>query len=500
MTSPVTALPLPVGADSGRRGAVRATRWLGAVCTAFFLLQVTLVVPGSGLAWDETVYTSQVSGSVPAAFFSAPRARGISFLAAPVAELTSSTTALRLWLAGLSCLALYGALRVWRTLVPAPVLALAGGLFATLWITTYYGPQVMPNLWSAYGALAAVGCFLRAARDPTDRAAPAGLCLTVALTGLMRPPDAIWLVAPLAVVALLVPGGRRPLLWAALAAGVVLGCGEWVIEAYVRYGGLTERLHRASAIQGGTGWNFAVDDQIRALDGRALCRPCDVPWRHRGTSIWWFVLPLPALVGAAAANRAGRRDTALLPLLVASSLAVPYLFLIGYAAPRFLLPSYALLALPVAYGLWALATARVGPWRPALAGLVAAALCAHVGVQLSVTRHEAATNRAMRTAYDAVAVALHADGVRPPCLLTGDHAVPMAFYAGCISRQIGGPDGSITRSSVVAAARREPVAVLVPFHHSPPAYARTWHRAALPDTPSFPGYHAYLKLPAAPAR
>lgn len=28
----------------------------------------------------------------------------------------------------------------------------------------------------------------------------------------------------------------------------------------------------------------------------------------------------------------------------------------------------------------------------------------------------------MRTACDSVAVALHTHGVRPPCLLTGDHA------------------------------------------------------------------------------
>ncbi|MFF7155426.1 hypothetical protein [Streptomyces sp. NPDC008139] len=469
-----------------RTEAARATLWAGAVCVGFLALQAALVVPGTGLAWDETVYTSQVSGSVPAAFFSAPRARGISFLAAPVAELTSSMTALRVWMAVLSAVGLFLALRVWRGLVPAPVLALAGGLFATLWITVFYGPQVMPNLWSAYGALAAVGCFLRAVRDPADRWAPVGLAAGVTVTGLMRPPDALWLLAPLAVAALCVPGGRRPLVWAALAAGAVLGCGEWVIEAYARYGGLSERLSRASAIQGGTGWNFAVADQIRALDGRALCRPCDVPWRHPVTAVWWFALPPLALLGVWAQRRAG----ALLPLLVASSLAVPYLFLIGYAAPRFLLPSYALLAIPVGHGLWRLLT-----WRPALSGLVVLALCGHVAVQMSVTVHDAAGNRAMRRAYESVAVALHHDGVRPPCVLTGDHAVPLAFYVGCASRQVGGPDASISPSGLVAAARTRPVAVLVPPSAHPPRYARRWPSRALPSSPSFRAYHAYLSPP-----
>lgn len=46
--------------------------WLASVAAAFALVQLVLVVPGSGLGWDETVYVSQVSRDVPAAFFSAP--------------------------------------------------------------------------------------------------------------------------------------------------------------------------------------------------------------------------------------------------------------------------------------------------------------------------------------------------------------------------------------------------------------------------------------------
>ncbi|WP_449343642.1 hypothetical protein [Streptomyces polygonati] len=475
--------------------------WPAAVCVAFCLVQLAVVAPGSGLGWDETVYTSQVSRSLPAAFFSAPRARGITFLAAPVAGFTTSTVALRVWMAVLSATALFIALRVWRTLMPAPVLALAGGLFATLWITVYYGPQVMPNLWSAFGALAATGCFLRAVRDPADRWAVAGLGSAVALTGLMRPLDAVWLVAPLALVALFFRRARRPLLWGVLAAGLVLGCAEWVVEAYVRYGGLTARLDRASEIQGGTGWNFAVDDQIRALNGRTLCRPCDVPWRGKVTSLWWFALPFLAAGGLVASVRAGRRSTALLPLLVASFTALPYLFRVGYAAPRFLLPAYALLALPVASCLWALVTAPVGRWRPALIGLVTVALCGHLSIQFATTAADVRANHAMRVAYDAVAARLHAAGVRPPCVLTGEHAVPMAYYTGCASRQIGGSDGSITLAGLLAAARARPVAVLVPAFGRPPAYARSWHVVTLPDSRSFPGYHGYVApLPRGAAR
>ncbi|WP_031085480.1 hypothetical protein [Streptomyces sp. NRRL WC-3549] len=65
------------------RHAHRPLPWLAAVAVVFVAVQLALVVPGSGPAWDETVYVSQVGGNAPPAFFSAPRARGTSYLVAP---------------------------------------------------------------------------------------------------------------------------------------------------------------------------------------------------------------------------------------------------------------------------------------------------------------------------------------------------------------------------------------------------------------------------------
>ncbi|MFG1808046.1 hypothetical protein [Streptomyces sp. NPDC049040] len=483
--------PLPPGPGTAIPSRPAALGRLAAVCAAFVLVQLALVVPGSGLGWDETVYTSQVAAHVPAAFFSAPRARGVSLLAAPVAALTSSTTGLRVYLAVLSGAGLFVALRVWRQLLSGRVLALAGGLFAGLWITLLYGSQVMPNLWTAYGALAAVGCLLRAGRDVTDRAALVGLACGVVLVGLMRPPDAVWLVLPLAGAALTVRRWRRPVLLAVLAAALLAGCAEWVIEAYVRYGGPVARLHRASAIEGGLGLHFAVDDQVRALDGRTLCRPCDVPWRHRADAVWWFALPLLAAGGAAAA-RQGRRATVWLPLLTAGSLAVPYLFTVGYAAPRFLLPSYALLAIPVAECLRWMVRGRAGRVRPVRGALVALALCGHLAVQGGVLLAAVDNNRQARQRYDAMAAGLRANGVRPPCVLSGDSAIPLAFYAGCASRQTAGADLSITADGLLAAARERPVAVIVAPGAQPPAFARHWRSAALAAPAGSAGYRAYF--------
>ena len=159
-------------------GTARASRRPGGpvplalVAAAFVLAQLILVHPGTGLGWDETVYVSQVSPHAPAAFFSAPRARGVSLLVAPVASWSSSTALLRVYLALLSGLGLFVALRVWRGLFPVRVVALAGGLFATLWVTLFYGPQAMPNYWVAIGALVCVGCFLRAHAGGRALAAP----------------------------------------------------------------------------------------------------------------------------------------------------------------------------------------------------------------------------------------------------------------------------------------------------------------------------------------
>lgn len=286
------ARQVPVSTRPVRR-TVGPLPWLAAVAVFFAAVQLAFVVPGSGPAWDETVYVSQVGGNAPAAFFSAPRARGISYLVAPVAALTASTTALRIYLALMSAAALFAALRIWRTVLPTPVLVGAGALFAGLWPTLFYGPAAMPNLWCALGSLAATGWAVRTLRgDPRRAGTTTGAASAVALVALMRPADGFWLALPLMLAAVLVPGRRRPSLCAALAGGLVAGCAPWIAEAYAHYGGLVARLHRAGEIQGGLGWNFAVDDHLRALAGRTLCRPCDIGWESPATAVWWAALPL----------------------------------------------------------------------------------------------------------------------------------------------------------------------------------------------------------------
>ncbi|WP_189979059.1 hypothetical protein [Streptomyces capoamus] len=487
----------------GRRppaGAARTGWPPAAVAAAFTLAQLLLVRPGMGLGWDETVYVSQVSGHAPASYFSAPRARGISLLVAPVASWSSSTPLLRVYLALLSGLALFLALRAWRGLFPVRVLALGGALFASLWVTLFYGPQAMPNYWVAVGALAATGCFLRARTRPR---ALWGLAGSAALMAWMRPVDAVWATLPLLALGL-ARHRRRALL--VLLTGLAAGAAEWVVEAYADYGGLARRLSDGSAIQGGLGWHFAVVDQLRSLGGRTLCRPCTGALPHPLLTLWWFTLPLLAGLALAVAVRTRRTTATALPLGCAASAAFPYLFLIGYAAPRFLLPAYALLALPVADALLHLMTAdprsprrarrparRTAPLlaphlprrsaltpvsprssRPVVVVLVCAGLAAHLAVQLAVLLHTVGSTTAAHREWARTADELRRSGVRPPCLVAGHEALPIAFAAGCGSAATAGPNANTTEDGIAATARRTPVAVLVPSGSAPPRYARGW--------------------------
>lgn len=462
--------PRPAGPPPLRR---RGRLQLAAVAALFTVAQLALVRPDLGLGWDETVYVSQVGDHAPAAFFSAPRARGVTLLVAPVASWTSSTVLLRVYLAALSGLGLYLALRVWRGLLPTRVLTLAGALFATLWVTLFYGPQAMPNLWVAYGALAATGCLLRARADGDDRAALWGLGASAALMAWMRPTDAVWATVPLFVLAV-VRRPRRPLPVLVLAGGLAAGAVEWVVEAYAAYGGLGRRLADASRIQGGLGWNLAFDDQLRGLAGRALCRPCAGPLPAVGVTAWWYALPPLAALGVVVAVRARRGAAVLTPVACAVTVAAPYLLMIGYAAPRFLLPAYALLALPVAVAVLRLVDAGSGRWRTAARVLVAAGLVGHLAVQYAVLDGVVERSAAGRRAWARTASELHALGVRPPCLLTGREAIPVAYYTGCGSAQVAGHNENSTEGEIVRAAARMPVAVLVAPGADPPGFAHGW--------------------------
>jgi hypothetical protein len=468
----VRAQPPSAGRTGRRWPAADSLWWLALVAALFTAAQLAFVVPRLPLSWDETVYISQLSAHAPAAFFDPARARGVPLLVAPATALTGSVIVLRVYLAIASGIGLFLALLPWRGLRPAWMLALAAGAYGTVWVAIYYGPQAMPDEWVAFASLAAVGFMLRTAGTGDREAASgtlawrwlAGLAGCVALAALFRPGDALFLAAGL-FLAMLVKGWRRWQLPVAVAAGLAAGCAEWVVEAYLRFGRPLHRLHLAGAEQGGFGLHAGWWDEFKAANGPTLCRPCTVGLRYPEISLWWLVLPLLALLGILMARRAGRLRSALLPAFCALAVAFQYLFLINYAAPRFLLPAYALLTIPVADALGWMLTGVREDRLPLTQVTVCLAVMAQVLIQQVVLHHQVAEKAAYFGDYQRIAADLHKLGVRPPsCLVKGSQYIPIAWYTGCASAGPVPTSSSRAQSVVFLRYRREAL----------PRYARGW--------------------------
>ncbi|MET9496650.1 hypothetical protein [Streptomyces sp. NPDC006552] len=465
--------------------AVSGDTWLAGVAALYCLAQLALVVTrlGHGLGWDESVYVSQYDPRTPTVFFSAPRSRGTSLLTAPLTAVSGSAVVLRAALAVLSSAALYAAFRVWRPLVGARTTALAALLFAGLWIAVLSGAMAMPNLWVAFGAVGAVGWFLREG----GRGRRWWLAGCVAAVALFRAPDAVWLVLALAGAALLRRGRRETLPF--LAAGLGAGLAQWVVEAYVRWGGVLERLRVSSATEGDMGLHLNVGTAWRAVNGPLLCRPCTAGHPALpGLALWWLALPLLVAAAVYVAGRERRAAPVLLPVACAAALCVPYLLLIGYAAPRFLLPSYALLSLPLAVLLRRLRGRRL------LAYAAVAVLVCHLAGQLVVLDAQVTQTARTDARYVAAARGLRAMGLTPPCLVTGPRALPVGYAAGCASAQTRGNNRSTTRAALLRRAARVPTALLTGPGRRPPRYARDWTPYDLPGTRGWTAWKAPVPL------
>ena len=389
-----------------------------------------------GFGVDETVYLSQLNAHVPASLFSAPRARGTTFVAAPVTLLVHSVAAVRLWLAALSAVCLYLAYRCWLRILPGMIVPLAALLFSSIWSVAYYSFEAMPNEWVAFALVAASGYTLQYLRDGR-RSQAAVVVVMVAIVALFRPSDAgfaaVGLIAACVVVR--VPLRLRLVAAGAAVGGVVLGSAEWVIEAYTSYGGLGARIHAAQAEQGGGGLRFSGLAQGRTLAGPLLCRAgCSahvsfVFWA------WWLVAGVLLVLALVFARGRSRRGAEFLPLLVGLAVGAQYILTVDYAAPRFLIPTYALLALPCAAGVVGLRDRITGRrTRIVLTGALATAMTIQLVVQADViVRHIKPSMTAFTRQMYADADRLHAIGVRAPCIVLGlpTRNAAIAFTTGC---------------------------------------------------------------------
>lgn len=446
---------------------------------------LVLVAPHAPLGADESLYASQVNPHTPALHFSAPRARGVTYLIAPLLQVTDSTIALRAYLAVLAGLLLVAAywpwLRVFRRRSTVPAAAL---LFCCLWTTLYYGASDMPNMWVAFGAVAAVGWFVRYGTERRPGAL-LGVAAGLAFTALMRPSDAVWISLPLLAAMLADRRWRRLPLAAAVLLGVAAGTAQWIVEAYQRFGGPTERLHKASLLQGGIGWHPAgILYELRALSGPLLCRPCrvDPTLDHARAWLlgaWWLAVPVVVLAGLVLARHERQLGAMAVPAAAGTCIGLSYLLTVDYAAPRFLLPSYGLLALPAA-GLLTWLPGAVAPrLRPAIVGLLAVAVAALLTSQLPVLLQQA--DRPSATGR--FAEALNDLGMKRPCMIGGVHRAQVAYRLGCTTATHTGSFGHArdTRSLAYLSQHPRPPALLAHWHRHRVAGPGHWYVYTPPD-------------------
>ena len=455
----------------------------GSVALQWLLLSIHRAV-----SWDEAVYLSQVTPGMRAMPFVASRARGITLLVWPVVRLGGSLVVVRLVLSIASGLALVAAFAAWLPLigVAAPLAAFA---FGSTWLALLYGSEVMPNLWTALIAVGAIGVAARALADPAPARwivpMAAGL---LALLCLFRPPDGVPVLAAILVAAVGTGVGFRRA--ALLAAGLVAGWIPWIVEMSVRFGGPLDAIRRAQdAAHVGTSSIGSRIVQHLALSNDPTLGPSDDPHIAIGGVVWWAALLVLAGAGLASERGTPRFRPLLAATIAGLGLAAEYLLLVEGLAPRFLLPSYALLSIPSAVGLLAVVRRLRSPAaRVAFVAVVAVPwLVWQVG---TADRIEAQTEES-RVSLRQVGLVLAEEAGGRPCAFASTDGFPQIEYvSGCVGRTLGSDPSPVVAALEDAAARGDRV-FLVLRSPPPPATPRS-SPEALRTVPAPRGQAWYL--------
>jgi hypothetical protein len=431
----------------GRQQAIAASRparrrlggespvWLIVVAAAFLAAELTPALLRLPLGADEITYIARTSVRVSGVMLPPVHGQGAGLLAAPVTLLTDSLTAIRVWMSVLSAVGLFLGLLSWRGLRPVWVLALAGLILASLAITQDSGVQIYPDWWGALGVLALTGLFLQAV---SGRLRPRLVLPLIALASLvivlMRPQNIVFIMGPAILAAIVVPRWRDRRILVAMAVGAALGCLEWIIGAYVWYGGLSTRLHEAAQEPPAFSLYFSLGTQAKVLSGPWYCVPpggCH-GWTMPGESAWWVVFLAVVILGVVVTWRTAAKASALLAAATAVWVIALYAFLVPFGAPRYILPSLALMSILAADAVaWLVTQAR---WRKTGVTFACVFLLSGLVSQRFVLQHEAAAESSERP-FQAQAATLRRLGVRPPCAIWSPS---VAYYVGCTAPWTGG--------------------------------------------------------------
>lgn len=427
--SPVTGVPRrrPLGRDS--------VFWLFLVSLAFLAAELTPALLHMPLGADEITYIARTSIRASQVSLPPVHGQGAGLLAAPVTLFTQSLTIIRAWMSVLSAIGLFLSVLCWRGLRPLWVLALGELILASLAIAQNSGVQVYPDWWGALGTLALTGLFLQAVHGRMrNRLVLPLIAVASMLIVLMRPQNIVFLMGPVILAALLIPRWRQLRVLAAMAIGIAIGCLEWVAGAYIWYGGLLERIHLAGQEPPPLGFYFALGTQIRVLNGPWYCTPPDcTTFAAPGELAWWIAFLAIGILGFWVGWKRGglMRASAVLAGVTALWVFLLYSFLVPFGAPRYIVPSLALLAILAADGIgWAVSEQR---WRKI------AVVCSCLFLVSGMVSQRILLNGQIKAQdqtrdYRSQARYLRKLGVHPPCVT---EATSAAYYLGCAAPWTG---------------------------------------------------------------
>jgi hypothetical protein len=141
---------------------------------------------------------------------------------------------------------------------------------------------------------------------------------------------------------------------------------------------------------------------------------------------WWIAFLAVAILGLWAGwHRSAMKASSVLAGASALWVFLLYAFLVPFGAPRYLLPTYALMSILVADGIvWAVTESR---WRKLAAAAACLFLLGGIVSQRVILQHQAAY-QAITRQFPAEAQELEKIGVHPPCVTDN---TSIAYYLGC---------------------------------------------------------------------
>jgi len=432
----VSGRPAPLTGQPKRNLTSPDSRfWLVLVSAAFLAAELTPALLRMPLGADEITYIARTSAHASAISLPPVHGQGMGLMAAPVTLFTTSLTAIRIWMSVLSAVGLFLAVLCWRGLRPMWVLALAELVLASLAITQNSGVQIYPDWWGALGLLALTGLFLKAVnRTMRPRVVLPLIGFVSLVIVLLRPQNVVFLMGPVILACLVVRGWRNFRVLAAMAIGTALGFAEWLVGAYLWFGGLTERINLAGQEPPPLHLYFALLTQVRYMNGSWYCSTGCSQWAVPAETPWWIAFLAVAILGLWVAwHRSAMKASSVLAGASALWVFLLYAFLVPFGAPRYLLPTYALMSILVADGIvWAVTESRwrrvsESRWRKIVAAAACLFLLGGIVSQRVILQHQAAYQSVTRQ-FQAEAQELRKIGVHPPCVLDN---TSIAYYLGC---------------------------------------------------------------------